>query len=193
MPHRGDIGFTDIPLECILHNPKYIDEEIGKIIDFLINQDLYNKTLIVFVADHGEGLGENDIIGHGSLTNTIVQVPLIIVNPRDLSGQEVESIVELIDVAPTILSVLEIPIPYRFQGHNILQKSKQFGFSEIGKTELVIRTEDLYFKTNKLGDHELYNIKLDPFELVDIKEEFPLITNEFIKNYVDFIYGNKVR
>jgi len=99
---------------------EYTDAELGKFIGFLKEKGLYDRSLIVVAADHGEGLGDHDEDGHGMfLYETTVHVPLIIRAPRPFVRRTVGETVELVDVAPTVLDLLDIPAPKQWQGRSL--------------------------------------------------------------------------
>ncbi len=99
---------------------EYTDAELGKFIAFLKEKGLYERTLIVVAADHGEGLGDHGEDGHGMfLYETTVRVPLIVRAPRPFAARTVPRTVELVDVAPTILEMLAVPAPREWQGRSL--------------------------------------------------------------------------
>jgi arylsulfatase A-like enzyme len=106
----------------------YVDSLVGDIIDDLKRRDLYDHTLIVVVADHGEGFGEKHWSyvekGHGDhLYDTTQRVPLIVKPPVSsgfASGKTVRAQVELIDLAPTILDCVQLPRPASFTGVSLV-------------------------------------------------------------------------
>lgn len=92
------------------------DRELGKVLDHLEALGLEKKTLVIFISDHGESLGEpvggKPIWGHGgALRDTLLHVPMYIAGPG-VPHQKVgeEQIAELVDLAPTIAGLLGIPV-----------------------------------------------------------------------------------
>lgn len=84
-----------------------MDAGIGVIVDALDRAGIANRTLLVAVGDHGEGLGDHGESFHGYFAyETTLRVPLIVRGPRVSAGRVVESVVRTIDVAPTILAML---------------------------------------------------------------------------------------
>jgi arylsulfatase len=85
----------------------YVDEEIGRLLAVLRERGLDGKTLIVFSADHGEGLGEGDYwFAHGAhLTDPLVRVPLLLRAPSR-PPQRRDDIVAAVDLYPTVLRLL---------------------------------------------------------------------------------------
>ncbi len=99
---------------------EYTDSELGKFISLLKEKGIYDRSLIVVTADHGEGLGDHNEDGHGMfLYETTVHVPLIIRAPKPFARRTVGETVELVDVAPTILDLLGIPVPKQWQGRSL--------------------------------------------------------------------------
>ncbi len=162
-----------------------VDDEVGRVLEYLETRGLAEKTVVVLLADHGEALMENKYIGHGPLTNTVAQIPLGIFNPKDEGSKKRDYVVEIIDVAPTILSILGIDIPEEFQGQNIREKGKRYGFCEMRSGKLGIRSEK-YFYVNNGSVSRLYNIKEDPYEQKDISGEREKVLRDFEKAHVGF-------
>jgi arylsulfatase A-like enzyme len=89
---------------------------------------LEDNTVVVFLAEHGELLGENGIFmkasatSQGSLTDQLIHIPLIIKHPKVDYLLRVDKLVQIVDVLPSILSILEIDDPQKKdrQGRNIL-------------------------------------------------------------------------
>jgi len=99
---------------------EYTDGELGKFISFLKEKGIYDRSLIVVAADHGEGLGDHNEDGHGMfLYETTVHVPLIIRAPKPFARRTVTETVELVDVAPTLLELLGVPAPKPWQGRSL--------------------------------------------------------------------------
>jgi phosphoglycerol transferase MdoB-like AlkP superfamily enzyme len=91
----------------------YMDWTISSIVDQLKESGLLDKTLIIITADHGEMLGENGgPVGHGwVMTPELANVPLIIMDP-DHPGYRVNPVIgSQVDLMPTILDTLGIPVP----------------------------------------------------------------------------------
>ncbi len=105
----------------------YADYWIGKLFDDLKRQGLWENTLIVLTADHGESLGEHNYIGHGQqLYEPIIRIPLIMHLPGyTTAGKVVERHVSIIDIAPTILDLTakridpDLELPVKFGGRSL--------------------------------------------------------------------------
>jgi len=106
-PYSGEIAFTD---HCI-----------GRITDTLKELEIYRSTLLIIVGDHGEMLGEHGEKQHlFFIYEAALKVPLLVKIPGGLREPlKVEETVGLIDVAPTVCSLLNIDIPESFQGMSL--------------------------------------------------------------------------
>src|SRR6266480_3959499 len=87
---------------------------------------LYDRSLIVMMSDHGESLGAHGESMHGIfLYDETIHVPLIFKLPSALlAGKRVTTRVRLVDVAPTLLSMLSLPLPPTFQGQSLVPLMK---------------------------------------------------------------------
>jgi arylsulfatase A-like enzyme/Tfp pilus assembly protein PilF len=104
----------------------YVDSIIGELIADLKQRDLYDKSLIVFLSDHGEGLSEHGEEEHGLLLyREDLQVPLMVKLPKQRkAGASVKTPVQLVDVFPTILDRTATPAPKT--GHRVGQSLLSF-------------------------------------------------------------------
>jgi len=99
----------------------YTDEEVGKLIHDLTNLGLLEHTLLILTSDHGEEFGEHGYRYHGpTLHDEVLRVPLLMLAPG-LLPQSVRrpGPMSLVDLAPTILGLLQYPIPQSFHGRNM--------------------------------------------------------------------------
>lgn len=83
----------------------HADQIVGDFLQSLKDQGLYDKSLIILLSDHGEGLGDHGEEEHGMfLYREAIQIPMVVKLPgQKFAGEKVSSPVQLIDVAPTIL------------------------------------------------------------------------------------------
>ncbi len=98
----------------------YIDAQIGKVVDWLKREKAYDNTMIVVTSDHGESFGERHRVGHAnSPYQNLLHVPLLIKYPRSAHPGVESRPASLIDVAPTILSAVQAPLPAALQGRGL--------------------------------------------------------------------------
>lgn len=96
----------------------YMDAQVGKVLNALTEAGLDEKTIVIFTSDHGYHLGEHDFWAKVSLRDESAQVPLIICVP----GQKpavCHSLVELLDLYPTITNLCGLETPANLQGKDI--------------------------------------------------------------------------
>ena len=108
----------------------YVDFSLGELLSYLKNEDAFEKTVIVFTADHGESLGEHGEETHGYFAyNSTIWVPLIISLPGAVNNQ-VNQTVSHIDIFPTVCDVLHVEKPSFLQGSSLLPLLKGKKLSE---------------------------------------------------------------
>ncbi|MFH1598266.1 MAG: sulfatase [Patescibacteria group bacterium] len=169
---------------------KYIDDQIGELINKLKVLDIYDDTLIIIHSDHGEYLGENNLFFIHALTVTLdqIKVPLIFRLPNKTAQRHTQSI-SLIDVAPTILDYCGIDWKtYNFQGVSLLDNEDRdrMIFSQIRKQLSLIYkgnqylyrkgwfenvSDDIFFNDKGIGekDPKIYD-SLRIFDISNAKE-----------------------
>lgn len=99
------------------------DAELGALLDFLRKAGVYDDALIVVTSDHGEELLDHGLwVGHGlGLHDSEIRIPLLVKLPGNrFAGRRIDGLVRLIDVGPTMLAALGIPLPESFQGMSLL-------------------------------------------------------------------------
>jgi arylsulfatase len=91
---------------------RFTDEGIGQLLDHLRERGLYDRTLIVLAADHGEEFLERGWLGHTrTLYDELIAVPLLIRHGRvGRNGSSVPSPVSLVSLSPTVLELLGLPL-----------------------------------------------------------------------------------
>ena len=98
----------------------YTDHYLGLLLAQINSLGLKKNSLIFFIADHGEQLGERGYTGHGRyLFEPSIRVPFGLSGPIS-AGQRIDAQVELLDVAPTILAYAGIPAGKNMRGRNLL-------------------------------------------------------------------------
>ena len=88
-----------------------IDHEVGEILDTLEEAGVLDDTLVVLSSDHGDYLGDHDLVGKGSFFEGAIRVPLVAMGPGIKAGQELDELVEARDVTPTLLAFAGRDIP----------------------------------------------------------------------------------
>ena len=116
---------------------RYSDEYVGKIMELLKNQGIYEDTIIIISSDHGENHGELNVYGdHATACHITNRVPMIIKWPDINWKKEYDSLIYQSDIAATIVETLGLKIPEFWDGSNIFNN---LGDNEnIGRDFLVI-------------------------------------------------------
>ena len=95
---------------------EYDTEILGPLLEKLKELGLYEKTMVVLIADHGEEFGEHGGVTHGkTLYEEVVHIPWIMRIPGQ-PGKRIAALVQTVDIMPTILGELGIPLPHQAQG-----------------------------------------------------------------------------
>lgn len=191
-PYDGEIAFAD--------------QQVGRLIRFLKEKNLYQNTLIVLSGDHGESLGEHEEKTHGFfIYNATLHVPLIFHLPIAVAqkARTPKDLVSLADLMPTILQVLHIDIPSEVQGHNLLPVMEgkpgadsrtlyaetflprlHFNWSELRSVE----TENYHFI--QAPKPELYDLRSDPGELHNLVAQQHAVAEELRARLKSLIVQN---
>jgi arylsulfatase len=99
-----------------------IDDQVGRLLNALDASGQRENTIIIFTSDHGEMLGDHGLLQKGCrFYEGAVHIPLIMSWPGNfMAGLRSSALVELTDIVPTLLEILEIPIPESIQGRSLL-------------------------------------------------------------------------
>ena len=100
---------------------EHLDHQLGRLIDHLEESGQRENTIIMFMSDHGECLGDHGLYWKGGFFYECnVHVPLIFSCPGLIKeGLRSDALVELMDVAPTVLELLELPVPQYMQAKSL--------------------------------------------------------------------------
>ncbi|MGJ5820362.1 sulfatase [Paludibaculum fermentans] len=163
----------------------YADHELGRLFGMLRENGLFDNSLIIVTADHGEVFGERSLMEHGvSVYQDQVHVPLIVKYPGQHTRKDVDVTVSLVDLFPTVLDVIGAPAPRRLAGIT-LRKADQLGarpvYSEsyalwqkwgveerFADVERAVYLGGLKMVLTTRGRRELYDLAADPNETRDL-------------------------
>lgn len=165
----------------------YLDLHIGRLLSRLRDLGLYDNTCIIVTSDHGEALGERNLVLHGvSVYQDQIHVPLIIKLPHQEAPRVVNTPVSLIDVLPTVMELLEYEIPDNVEGRSLLPSndgdprsviSESFPSGmmlelneEFDRVERSIISGRFKYVHSTSGKRELYDLSSDPRELNTLHE-----------------------
>ena len=155
----------------------YADEIVGRLIHYLKTHQLYDRSTIVLLSDHGEGLGDHGEQEHGLFVyDEAIHVPLIIKQESILgAGRRIPDLVQHVDMVPTILDLVKAPVPDTLRGRSLKPLLEDTGrlqerpiYSEalyaryhFGWSELTALTDGRYQYISAPRE-ELYDLTRDP-------------------------------
>ena len=167
-----------------------MDEGIGRILDRLEQKELADDTLVIFTADNGMSMGHHGIWGKGNATfpmnmyDTAVKVPFLIRWPGHTpEGTVCDDMVSAYDLFPTFAEIVGSPsgICVDRPGRSFLpaiEGRKDAGraeeiviYDEYGPVRMIRTKEWKYVHRYPYGPHELYDLKNDPEEMVNLADE----------------------
>ena len=169
-------GFQEIIARYLGHCTM-IDDMVGMIVDKLKAEGLYDDTIIIYSADHGDCLGAHKLIEKGAFTfEEIYHIPMVV---KGAGTKDNDSFVTLQELMPTILDIAGAPQPV--DGESILPL--MMGEKEDnGRTEVfgeyhnhfyiarqrMVRDHDYQLTFNESEKGELYDLKKDPYQLHNV-------------------------
>ncbi len=145
----------------------FVDYQIGRIVKALKDKGMYDDTLILFVSDHGECLGDYNNMGKRTMLDSAARIPFIMKVPG-MAHELRDDVVSLVDVAPTLLSWAGIDYDKsEFDGVDILHEEHEVVYSQYeckkkgvymvaGKKDKLIyhAPKDRYHYFDSLPEHE---------------------------------------
>ncbi|WP_164893079.1 sulfatase-like hydrolase/transferase [Mesorhizobium sp. M7A.F.Ca.US.010.02.1.1] len=163
----------DEKFNAYLNALKIGDQALGQILDSLKQSGKLDSTLVVILGDHGEAFGEHGNYVHASaLYEENVHIPLIMINKQLFHDDVVHSVGGIVDIAPTILDILGLPLPKSWQGHSLFSKqrpNRTFFFSPWSGYQFGYREDDRKVIFNaSTGKIEEYDLEADPTEKVNL-------------------------
>lgn len=168
-----------------------LDYEFGRLLDYLDASGQRENTIVIFMSDHGEALGDHGLRLKGCrFYEGSMRVPLLISWPAGFKGgHQCDDLVELTDIVPTIYDLAGLAIPDWVQGRSLApvlrgQHSESAGRSHVraeaydvidfpDNTEATMYCDGTWklVTYHGKGIHELYNLAEDPWEHNDLSED----------------------
>jgi arylsulfatase len=198
-PNSAPLVLKDRAKENYLAETRYVDDEIGRLLDYLKDKDLFDDMLIVFTSDHGEEFWEHGSSGHGAtLFNETIHVPFMIKRPEQGHHVNVSESVSTTDIFPTIAQICELSVDDKvwagrsledFIGPTDARPEVIPVFSaetmdRPGARAVLFNGYKLVLNPETEGD-ELYRLRSDPKEQENIAQEHPEIVEELKVLLVD--------
>ena len=163
-----------------------VDESIGSVLDYLIENGLAENTLVIYMGDNGFAWGEHGLIDKRQFYEESVRVPMLVWSPSLFKGgQVIEQMIQNVDVAPTILACAGLDKAEQMVGHSFLPllRNEQVEWRkrvfyeyywehEFPQTPTMhgVRTDDYkYIRYHGIWDtNEFYDLKNDPDETTNL-------------------------
>jgi len=154
----------------------YMDRMVGQVLDALTKAGLDDKTIVIFTSDHGYHLGEHDFWAKVSLHEESAAIPLIIRVPGSKPAV-CHSLVELLDLYPTLSQLCGLEVPKRLQGKDFSlvfkdpsHEVRDAAFSVNGKGFLLREHDWAYIQYGRDGNkgEELFDMKKDPNQFTNL-------------------------
>jgi arylsulfatase A-like enzyme len=177
---------------------RYVDDQIGRITGILKDMGVYEDTVIVITADHGENQGELGLYGeHGTADAITTRIPMVVKGPGVVRGGVDEGLHYQIDFAPTLADWLQIAAPESWDGRSYLPTLLQG--EDTGREYLVLSQcahvcqravrfgNYIYIRTYHDGYHlfpkeMLFDLEADPHEQVNLADDHPELCNQALRH-----------
>jgi arylsulfatase A-like enzyme len=168
-------------ISAYMASVRFMDQQVGRLLDALDRLGIREETIVVFVSDHGYNLGEHDCWSKQSLWEGSVRIPMIISHPgsTETHGTTCESIAELIDLYPTLTELcgLHTKQPAILQGKSLVgylrgddppsDEALAYTVTHRGRAASIRTRQWRYTRWGELaeaGNEELYDHMKDPEE-----------------------------
>lgn len=167
----------------------FMDAQLGRVLDALDRKQLWDNTLVIFVGDHGYHTGERQWWNKNTLFERSCRAPLIIAAPGMKGGRTTRSLVEFVDLYPTVADFCGLKMPHAAAGASLrpvladpAAAIKDAAFTLITRSPKLhaqsLRTDRWRFTRWSDGRTELYDHETDPEELHEISARHPGVIAE---------------
>lgn len=175
-------------ISAYMASVRFMDQQVGRLLDALDRLGMREETIVVFVSDHGYNLGEHDCWSKVSLWEGSIRIPLIISSPKSsmTHGSTCASITQLIDLYPTLTELcnLHSDQPEILQGKSLAGYLKgedapsetqlAYTLSYGGKAASIRTSRWRYTRWGEEvsnGNEELYDHQADPEEHINLAQQ----------------------
>ena len=161
---------------CYYANCTMVDEQIGRILKRLDELDLVDNTIVVFTSDHGDYMAEHRLLLKGiPAFESVYRVPLVLSGPSVPAGRQVNEVVSLLDLVPTLVDLTigeEFPCFGRsltplLYGSELNWRSEAFAEchgQRFNYTQRILWRDSIKYVFNGFDEDELYDLAADPYE-----------------------------
>jgi len=153
----------------------WMDTMVGRMLDALDRHALTEDTLVIFTSDHGDNLGSNGLVQKGGPNEESIRIPLILRWPSRVAagGANRSHVASLVDIAPTLLSLIGLPVPGHFHGRDLAalcrgepSDAPAYAVIETGPGAAVRSADRLVFLPFVKGSRKLADTPSQVFDMV---------------------------
>lgn len=166
----------------------FMDAQLGRVLDALDENKLWDNTIVIFVGDHGYHTGERGWFNKNTLFERSCRAPLVVAAPGMKGGQVTRSLVEFVDLYPTVAEHCGLKIPHASPGKSLKPilidpsvSIKDAAFTLVTRSKhhgRSVRTGRWRFTQWSDGDAELYDHDKDPEENFNVAKSNPSVVAE---------------
>ena len=164
----------------------HLDDQIGRFIQTMIEYQVYNNTVILFVSDHGELLGDHNFLAKSLAYEGSAKVPFILSDPGNQlgikKGATCDKVVEPRDIMPTLLHAAEAPIPETVEGKSVIPFAKgenpewrnailhgEHSYGELSH-HYIVNGKEKYIWYSQTGVEQYFDLLNDPQEINNLSQ-----------------------
>ena len=186
----------------------HIDHQIGRFLMVLKENDLLKESIVLFVSDHGDLMGDHGLFRKSMPYQGSIHVPFIVYDPGNfLNGgmmREPDELVELRDIMPSLLDFCNMEIPDTVDGKSIKEiienkpvKWREYlhgeHFNHEKSNQYIVDKKMKYMWFSQTGAEKLFDLENDPKELNDLSEkaEYTDVIEKYRKILVKELEGRE--
>ena len=184
-----------IPDQPYLAEIAYTDECVGKLIQKLKDLEIYKSTLLIVSSDHGEMLDEHGEVTHSYFVyESAIRVPWLIKLPGSTDPKIIDSLVGIVDIAPTICGLLGIDMPAPIQGMDLSSQIWRKTTANLQRPQYCESVTPTKYNANPLLSlvnsqwkyihttrPELYDLRSDPTETTNLADQEPVLVTDMAR------------
>jgi arylsulfatase A-like enzyme len=176
----GKIKLTDAEIKHVRalydSNVSYQDEILKQLIDKLTAWGIWDQTMLIITADHGDEQWEDGRVGHGASTrDMLIHTPLLVHYPPLVGAGKFTEGTEVVDIVPTVADALGVPVDPEWQGESLIPLSHginrgyaRLSFMSMYEDQHAGRIGPWKIRVSGGGNLRAYNLADDPAEMKDI-------------------------
>ncbi|MFZ5779049.1 MAG: sulfatase [Pseudomonadota bacterium] len=192
-------------------NITMIDVKVGEILQALAGRGYLDNAIVIFTSDHGDTLGDHGHIQKWTMYDGAVRVPLVLWSKSHLSPGRSDSLVQLMDVAPTLLETAGLPVPASFEARSLWPvmrnerpRVRDVVYAELARDHIQTGAEYVVMKRDErwklvyyLGESagELYDTSLDPEEIRNLwtSDQHREVRDRMVRDVLEWSVGAMLR